>query len=247
MFGNEKRPVTSKEIGSLIGSGTTIAGDVTFQGGLRIDGVVKGAVRCSEGEKSGMLVISEQGAVEGEVRAAHLVVAGRIAGPVHVSQLLELQPKARINGDLHYRALEMHHGAIVEGTLYHHGEGKPPTALSGLAPVPQRAYRASKPSGTSGRLSWPMAKSVSLRAIVASPRMDSRLLHSGPGSRAMSSGLIPASAPLIETPAEARLWLITVATSGMPLSLPETVGMLASFRAERPVPPPRTDERPTLQ
>jgi len=129
MFGNEKRPVTSKEIGSLIGSGTTIAGDVTFQGGLRIDGVVKGAVRCSEGEKSGMLVISEQGAVEGEVRAAHLVVAGRISGPVHVSQLLELQPKARVNGDLHYRALEMHHGAIVEGTLYHHGEGKPPTAL----------------------------------------------------------------------------------------------------------------------
>jgi cytoskeletal protein CcmA (bactofilin family) len=57
------------------------------------------------------------GAVEGEVRAAHLVVAGRINGPVYASELVELQPKARVAGDVHYRALEMHNGAIVDGTL----------------------------------------------------------------------------------------------------------------------------------
>lgn len=117
MFG--KRPVTPKEIGSLVGSGTTIAGDVTFTGGLRIDGTVRGAVRCADGEKGGMLVISEHGSVDGEVRASHLVVAGRITGPVYASDLVELQPKARIVGDVHYRALEMHHGAVVEGTLVH--------------------------------------------------------------------------------------------------------------------------------
>ncbi len=66
-----------------------------------------------------MLVISEQGVVEGEVRAAHLVVAGRISGPVYTTEVIELQPKARVDGDVHYRALEMHHGAIVEGRLVH--------------------------------------------------------------------------------------------------------------------------------
>ncbi len=117
MFG--KKPAAAKEIGSLIGAGTTVTGDVLFTGGLRIDGVVKGAVRCVDGEKGGMLVVSEHGTVEGEVRTAHLVVAGRIVGPVYASELVELQPKARVTGDVHYRALEMHHGAVVEGTLAH--------------------------------------------------------------------------------------------------------------------------------
>jgi cytoskeletal protein CcmA (bactofilin family) len=117
MFGKQKaRP---NEIGSLVGSTTTISGNVEFSGGLRIDGVVKGSVRCIEGDKGGMLVVSEGGRVEGEVQAAHLVVAGRIQGPVTAAQLIELQPKARIQGDVRYRAIEMHHGAVVEGMMIH--------------------------------------------------------------------------------------------------------------------------------
>src|SRR6266403_139777 len=114
MFG--KKAIT-QEIGSLIGTGTTVTGDLSFSGGLRVDGVVRGAVRCSEGEKSGILVISEHGTIEGEVRASHIVVAGRIQGPVHAAELMELQPKARVQGDVQYRALEMHHGAVVEGRV----------------------------------------------------------------------------------------------------------------------------------
>lgn len=130
MFGNSKRPVTPKEIGSLIGAGSTITGDVTFSGGLRVDGTVRGAVRSTDGEKGGMLVVSENGSVEGEVRAAHLVVAGRITGPVFATELLELQPKARVVGDVHYRALEMHHGAIVEGMLVHQSVVEAPRTVS---------------------------------------------------------------------------------------------------------------------
>jgi cytoskeletal protein CcmA (bactofilin family) len=121
MFGN-KSTGSSNEIGNLIGVGTTLVGDITFSGGLRIDGTVRGAVCCAEGEKGGMLVVSEHGKIEGEVRAAHLVVAGVICGPVFASELVELQPKARLAGDLHYRALEMHHGAIVDGRLVHQGD-----------------------------------------------------------------------------------------------------------------------------
>lgn len=131
MFG--KRPITPKEIASLIGAGSIIEGDITFSGGLRIDGTVRGAVRCVDGDKGGMLVISEHGSVEGEVRAAHLVVAGRIAGPVFAKELVELQPKARILGDVHYRALEMHHGAVVEGLLVHQSSAEPRTTNLKLA------------------------------------------------------------------------------------------------------------------
>ena len=117
MFGRKTNG--DKHIASLVGAGSTFVGDLTFAGGLRIDGTVRGSVRCVGGEGSGMLVISEKGAVEGEVRAAHLVVAGSITGPVYTTELVELQPKARIVGDVHDRALEIHHGAVVEGRLVH--------------------------------------------------------------------------------------------------------------------------------
>lgn len=109
---------TKSTIDSLIGAATSIAGNVHFKGGLRIDGHVRGDVIADEDETS-MLVISEHAKVEGEVRVAHLLVNGTIIGPVFSSELLELQPKARITGDVHYKALEMHGGAVVSGKLTH--------------------------------------------------------------------------------------------------------------------------------
>ncbi|HYA65112.1 MAG TPA: polymer-forming cytoskeletal protein [Burkholderiaceae bacterium] len=124
------KTVKQTEIASLIGATTSVTGDIEFSGGLRIDGTVKGSVHCVDGEKGGMLVISENGRIEGEVRAGHLVVAGRIDGPVCAANLIELQPKARISGDVRYRALEMHHGAVVEGMMIHlSADGKTETRL----------------------------------------------------------------------------------------------------------------------
>ena len=139
MFSKNSAP---GQIASLIGAGSTIAGDLVFSGGLRIDGTVRGAVRCVDGDKGGMLVISETGCVEGEVHASHVVVAGRIAGPVHATELLELQPKAKVTGDVRYKALEMHHGAIVDGLLVHDDgtiatKSSPPLKLAATGAKPE--------------------------------------------------------------------------------------------------------------
>jgi cytoskeletal protein CcmA (bactofilin family) len=114
MFGQKAK----NTIDSLIGTSTIIEGSLRFKGGLRVDGHVKGNLIADPMENS-MLVISEQASVEGEVRAEHVVVDGAITGPVYCSELLELQPKARITGDVHYKALEMHGGALVSGKLTH--------------------------------------------------------------------------------------------------------------------------------
>lgn len=116
-------------IDSLIGITTHIEGNIRFKGGLRIDGQVKGNV-IADGDEPSMLVISEHAKVEGEVRVAHLVVNGEIVGPVHSSELLELQPRARITGDVHYKALEMHGGALVSGKLTHDQVGEPVLKLA---------------------------------------------------------------------------------------------------------------------
>jgi cytoskeletal protein CcmA (bactofilin family) len=120
MFGRK----TKSTIDSLIGVSTTIEGNLRFKGGLRIDGHVKGNV-IADADEASMLVISEHAKVEGEVRVAYLVINGEISGPVHSSELLELQPKARIIGDVTYRALEMHGGAVVSGKLTHEEAGEP--------------------------------------------------------------------------------------------------------------------------
>jgi cytoskeletal protein CcmA (bactofilin family) len=105
-------------IDSLIGMSTNIEGNVHFKGGLRIDGYVKGNI-IADPEIASMLVISEHAKVEGEVRAAHLVVNGEINGTVFSTELLELESKARITGDVNYKALEMQGGALVSGKLTH--------------------------------------------------------------------------------------------------------------------------------
>jgi cytoskeletal protein CcmA (bactofilin family) len=137
VFGKSKDHTPMKRIDSLIGTGTTLTGNIVFTGGLRIDGAVIGNVHASNGEAS-TLVISEHARVAGEIRVSHLVINGEVEGPVHATDYLELQPKARVKGDIHYLRLEMHVGATVEGRLVVEGpaagsvvELKRPTSGSG--------------------------------------------------------------------------------------------------------------------
>ena len=116
MFDKKKAP--QKRIDSLIGAGTTVDGDVAFIGGLRIDGAIRGRVASVDGQAA-TLVVSEQARIDGEVRVSHLVINGAVNGPVIANDYLELQAKARVNGDVTYRTLEMHVGAIVHGKLTH--------------------------------------------------------------------------------------------------------------------------------
>lgn len=116
-------------IDSLIGATTSINGDVHFKGGLRIDGHVTGNVIAETGSPS-ILVISEQAIIDGEVHAGHIVVNGVINGPVVSTELIELQSKARISGDVQYKALEMMNGALVSGKLGHDQAAEPVLKLA---------------------------------------------------------------------------------------------------------------------
>ncbi len=112
MFGKKKQP----PIKSLIAQGSCIEGNLKFTDGLRVDGEVIGDIRANEGSPS-ILVISESASVTGLIHADHVIINGRVMGPIHASQLLELQPKARIEGEVSYKALEMHQGAVIFGQL----------------------------------------------------------------------------------------------------------------------------------
>jgi len=108
-------------IDSLIGAGTKVVGDVTFEGGLRVDGEIKGNVISASGDQHSSLVVSEHARIEGEINVSHLVINGTVIGPVFSSELLELQSHARVTGDVQYNTIEIHLGAVVQGRLVHQG------------------------------------------------------------------------------------------------------------------------------
>ena len=117
-------------IRSLIGEGTRFEGDITFRDGLRIDGEVIGNI-AAMGDGPTLLVICEKARVRGRVKAGHVIINGEVLGPVDCTALLELQPMARVVGDVCYQVLEIHAGAKMEGDLRHvASEGRPTLTLA---------------------------------------------------------------------------------------------------------------------
>lgn len=131
MFNKKKQP----PIKSLIADGSHITGSISFTEGLRIDGEVSGDIRATE-EHGSLLVISESAKVRGSIAADHIIINGLVKGPVYAQHMLELQPKARIEGDVQYAALEMHQGALITGQLRPllDGEEKPALKLAANNP-----------------------------------------------------------------------------------------------------------------
>lgn len=120
MFFKKVNKIDSR-IDTLVGIDTIITGDIVFSGGLRVDGTIRGNVQEKEGSES-TIILSENGRIEGAIKTTKIVLNGTVIGPVQASQFIELQTKARITGDLHYKSLEMHMGSVIDGKLVHTDE-----------------------------------------------------------------------------------------------------------------------------
>lgn len=106
---------TGSEIHTKIGRGTVIEGDIRFSGGLHVEGVIKGNIH-GEGDNT-ILVLTEDGLIQGEVRIPCMVLNGQIEGDVFAEGKLELYQHSRITGDVYYHLLDMKAGAEVNGKL----------------------------------------------------------------------------------------------------------------------------------
>lgn len=115
MFSRKNRQ--PQAIATLLGAGTLVEGDVSFKGGLHLEGRVVGDVTGDRADS--VLTVGQQGVVEGAVGVSRLVLNGTIAGDVDVRGRAELGPTARVEGNLRYSVLEMAGGARVNGRLIH--------------------------------------------------------------------------------------------------------------------------------
>jgi cytoskeletal protein CcmA (bactofilin family) len=117
--GKKAPAIQLSKLSSLIAEDVVITGDVSFGTGLRIDGRVTGNViaHAVDGQTRGLLVLSNQGQIEGSVRCADAVINGTVTGDLDVTHFLELQPNARVSGTIRYQHLKMDVGAAVHGRL----------------------------------------------------------------------------------------------------------------------------------
>jgi len=111
-----KNKVRTANIDTVIGRNTTLEGDVHFAGGLHVEGVIQGDLIANNKEKS-ILILTQKGRIEGDIRGTAVVLDGEVLGNVTASVSLELAHHARVKGNVSYKTLEMEGGAVVNGVL----------------------------------------------------------------------------------------------------------------------------------
>ncbi|UCD46583.1 MAG: polymer-forming cytoskeletal protein [Deltaproteobacteria bacterium] len=104
MFGR-----SSTRLETVIGSDSTIRGELTIQGTVRVDGNVEGDIRAD------WVIVGETGKVRGNVQARAMVVGGKVEGNIDASEIVELKDKAQVFGEICAAKLAMSEGALFDG------------------------------------------------------------------------------------------------------------------------------------
>jgi cytoskeletal protein CcmA (bactofilin family) len=99
-------------IETLIGSHARFAGELDFEGAVRIDGRFEGNIRS---KNEGTLVVSVNAEIKGEVDVPHLILHGTITGNVRASKSLQVGEKGQLNGDVEYTILTLAEGGAING------------------------------------------------------------------------------------------------------------------------------------
>ena len=114
MFFNKKNKV--RTIDTLIDKDITVRGNVTYSGGIRVDGSIVGNLTELPGT-AGTLIMGDKSQIKGNVSAHTAIIGGHIDGNIVCAEYLELHANARVMGDIEYKVIEIHAGAKVYGRL----------------------------------------------------------------------------------------------------------------------------------
>lgn len=106
-----KTPHTETPAINIIRKGTTIVGDITCTGDIRIDGTVNGNLNVQ-----GKVVVGNSGVIDGQINCKTADVSGNIKAKIEVKELLQLKSTANILGDIHTGKLSIEPGANFTGS-----------------------------------------------------------------------------------------------------------------------------------
>ena len=106
------RDIKEGLLSGFVGNGTSLTGEASFKGMLRVDGHLSGQVK-SEG---GTLIVGNNGQVDADIEVAIATIHGTVNGDINASQRLELGRAAKVNGNIQTPSLIIEQGAVFEGS-----------------------------------------------------------------------------------------------------------------------------------
>ena len=114
---------------TLIGTDATVSGNLVFDRGCHVGGIVKGDVSAL-GNKKSELTVAQTGSVEGNAKAARMLIQGTVVGDLCCSGTVTLTSTARVEGSIEYRQIEIEKGAVVKGQLMSSSAGSARSAAA---------------------------------------------------------------------------------------------------------------------
>lgn len=119
MFNGKSKSEAAAEVSSstgstsLIGTGTTLKGDISSNGDLRIDGKLIGNINSTA-----KVVIGANGVVEGDINGVQADIMGRVTGTIKVKDMLQLKSSGIVNGNIHAGKLQIEPAATFNGACH---------------------------------------------------------------------------------------------------------------------------------
>ena len=98
---------------SIIAAGTTLKGDISSNGDIRIDGTLQGNINSTA-----KVVIGSNGVVEGDIIGQQADIMGKINGTIKVKELLQLKGGSNVNGNIHAAKLQIETSANFNGQCH---------------------------------------------------------------------------------------------------------------------------------
>jgi cytoskeletal protein CcmA (bactofilin family) len=141
-------PIAPDRCTNVLAAGARWKGSLKVEDSARIDGVFSGEI-----DAKGTVYVSEGAEVDAKIHAAFVVVSGSFKGEIRAERKAELMPTSRVSGEVMAKALSIHEGAILDGTVQMTSDTVRATATSrssrnGASPESEADRRARSEAAT---------------------------------------------------------------------------------------------------
>lgn len=111
-----------------IGISTIVEGSIISEGGVSIEGIVKGTVSCRE-----TAVVEDGGKLHGEMEAENARIAGHVEGSIKTRNAVEITSAGRVKGDVDSFSLTIAQGVVFDGNCHMSGKSSVVSSRSGIS------------------------------------------------------------------------------------------------------------------
>jgi cytoskeletal protein CcmA (bactofilin family) len=169
------RDIKEGTLTGFVGNGTSLTGEASFKGMLRVDGHLSGRVSSADGT----LIVSTNGQVDANVEVAVAQIYGTVNGDIIASKRIEMGRVAKVTGNITTPALVIENGALFDGKC---------SMVQLKESLDKQSKKDAANASASSAASFPSSSSASSSSSPSTPSTSSTSTSSSPTSYTASKG-----------------------------------------------------------